>query len=194
MSANVAERIVQMQFDNEQFERKAQNTITTLNSLNEALKLPTGNSGMEKLQATSRTIDFAKLNEAIELVNYRFSNLGIIATNVLNRIVDKAIEAGRKIAEALTIQPMKTGFAEYELQMDSVKRILNSAKDENGLPVTLDKVNQKLDELNRYADKTIYSFSDMTQNIGKFTNAGVDLDKSVAADTSNFVPSIALST
>lgn len=181
MSANVDERIVQMQFDNEQFERKAQNTITTLNSLNEALKLPTGNSGMEKLQATSRTIDFAKLNEAIELVNYRFSNLGIIATNVLNRIVDKAIEAGRKIAEALTIQPIKAGFSEYELQMDSVKRILNSAKDENGLPVTLDKVNEKLDELNRYADKTIYSFSDMTQNIGKFTNAGVDLDKSVAA-------------
>lgn len=181
MSASVDERIVQMQFDNAQFESKAQNTITTLNSLNEALKLPTGNSGMEKIQDTSRKIDFTKLNEAIELVNYRFSNLGIIATNVLTRISNAAIDTGRKLIDALTIRPIKDGFSEYEEKMDSVKRILNSAKDNEGLPVTLDVVNKKLDELNRYSDKTIYSFRDMTTNIGKFTNAGVSLDDSVAA-------------
>lgn len=181
MSATVDERIVQMQFDNAQFEQKAQNTITTLSSLNEALKLPTGNSGFEKIQNSSNKIDFSKLNEAIELVNYRFSNLGIIATNVLNRITNAAIDTGRRLAEAITIQPIKDGFSEYEEKMDSVKRILNSAKDSEGLPVTLDVVNQKLDELNHYSDKTIYSFRDMTQNIGKFTNAGVDLDTSVLA-------------
>ena len=181
MSANVDERIVQMQFDNAQFESKAQNTITTLNSLNEALKLPTGNSGMEKIQDTSRKIDFSKLNQAIELVNYRFSDLGIIATNVLTRISNAAIDTGRKLIDALTIRPIKDGFSEYEEKMDSVKRILNSAKDNEGLPVTLDVVNKKLDELNRYSDKTIYSFRDMTTNIGKFTNAGVSLDDSVAA-------------
>lgn len=181
MSASVDERIVQMQFDNAQFEQKAQNTITTLSSLNEALKLPTGNSGFEKIQNSSNKIDFSKLNEAIELVNYRFSNLGIIATNVLNRITNAAIDTGRRLAEAITIQPIKDGFSEYEEKMDSVKRILNSAKDSEGLPVTLDVVNQKLDELNHYSDKTIYSFRDMTQNIGKFTNAGVDLDTSVLA-------------
>ena len=181
MSANVDERIVQMQFDNAQFEQKASNTITTLNSLNEALKLPTGNSGMEKIQDTSRKIDFAKLNEAIELVNYRFSNLGIIATNVLTRISNAAIDAGRKLVDAIALEPLRSGFSEYEEKMDSVKRILNSAKDSEGLPVTLDTVNRKLDELNTYSDKTIYSFRDMTTNIGKFTNAGVDLDKSVLA-------------
>ena len=181
MSANVDERIVQMQFDNAQFESKAQNTITTLNSLNEALKLPTGNTGMEKIQDSSRKIDFASLNHAIELVNYRFSNLGIIATNVLNRISNAAINAGKQLVDSLTIRPIKDGFSEYEEKMDSVKRILNSAKDDQGLPVTLDVVNKKLDELNKYSDKTIYSFRDMTANIGKFTNAGVSLDDSVAA-------------
>ena len=181
MSASVDERIVQMQFDNAQFEQKAQNTITTLSSLNEALKLPTGNSGFEKIQNSSNKIDFSKLNDAIELVNYRFSNLGIIATNVLTRITNAAIDTGRKLAEAITVQPIKSGFSEYEEKMDSVKRILNSATDSEGLPVTLDAVNQKLDELNHYSDKTIYSFRDMTTNIGKFTNAGVDLDTSVLA-------------
>lgn len=181
MSATVDERIVQMQFDNAQFESKAQNTITTLNSLNEALKLPTGNSGMEKIQDTSRKIDFASLNHAIELVNYRFSNLGIIATNILNRISNAAINTGKQLVDSLTIRPIKDGFSEYEEKMDSVKRILNSAKDNEGLPVTLDVVNKKLDELNKYSDKTIYSFRDMTTNIGKFTNAGVSLDDSVAA-------------
>ena len=181
MSASVDERIVQMQFDNAQFESKAQNTITTLNSLNEALKLPTANTGMEKIQDASRKIGFASLNHAIELVNYRFSNLGIIATNVLNRISNAAINTGKRLADSLTIRPIRDGFSEYEEKMDSVKRILNSAKDDKGLPVTLDVVNKKLDELNKYSDKTIYSFRDMTTNIGKFTNAGVSLDDSVAA-------------
>lgn len=182
MSANVDERIVQMQFDNQQFEAKAQNTITTLNALSQALQLPTANTkGLDEIQTSANRINFAKLNQAIDTVNYRFSTLGIMATNVLNRISNAAITTGKNLVESVTSKPIKDGFSEYELKMESVKRILNSAKNEDGTAVSLGQVNAKLDELNRYADKTIYSFSDMTSNIGKFTNAGVDLDKSVAA-------------
>lgn len=181
MSSHVDERIVQMQFDNAQFEERARNTISILGSLSEALNLPNGGKGLQEIQNAARQINFDRLNSAIETINYRFSALGAIALKVFDRITDAAINTGQRLVNAITMEPIKAGFQEYELQMDSVKRILNSAKNENGLPVTLDQVNKKLDELNTYADKTIYSFSDMTTNIGKFTNAGVDLDKSVLA-------------
>ena len=181
MSSKVEERVVQMKFDNDQFEAKAQNTISTLGTLSEALKMTNANKGFESVQNGANKINFEALNKAIETVNYRFSTLGMIATNVLSRVTNAAVDTGKRLVDAMTIEPVKEGFAEYELMMDSVKRILNSAKDANGLPVTLDAVNARLDELNTYADRTIYSFADMTTNIGKFTNAGVDLDTSVKA-------------
>lgn len=76
---------------------------------------------------------------------------------------------------AFTIDPIKSGFDEYELKMGSIQTIMASTGE------SLDVVNQKLDELNTYSDRTIYSFADMTENIGKFTNAGVNLDDAVAA-------------
>lgn len=182
MSANVDERIVQMQFDNQQFEAKAQNTITTLNSLTQALQLPTANTkGFDQIQNAANQLDFSKLNQAIDTINYRFSTFGIMATQVLQRVTNAAMDMGKKLVDSVTTEPIRAGFSEYELKMDSVKRILNSAKNEDGTAVSLEQVNERLDELNTYADKTIYNFMDMTQNIGKFTNAGVDLDKSVLA-------------
>lgn len=181
MSANVDQRIVQMQFDNQQFEAKAQNTITTLNALSQALQLPSSTKGFDKIQAAASRLDFSKLNQAIDTINYRFSNFGIMATRALEQVSDAAMRMGKRLVEAVTSQPISDGFKEYELKMDSVKRILNSAKNEDGTAVSLQQVNQRLDELNTYADKTIYSFSDMTQSIGKFTNAGVDLDTAVKA-------------
>ena len=182
MSANVDERIVQMQFDNQQFEARAQNTITTLSALTQALQLPSASTkGFDQIQNAANQLNFAKVEQAIDTINYRFSTLGIMATQVLNRISNAAIDMGKKLVDSVTMEPIRSGFSEYETKMDSVKRILNSAKNEDGTAVSLGQVNERLDELNRYADKTIYNFMDMTQNIGKFTNAGVDLDKSVLA-------------
>ena len=182
MSArNVEERVVQMQFDNAQFEARAQNTISTLNSLTAALQLPSSSKGLDEIQSKVRNVDFSRLSDAIDTVNYRFSTLGIVATNVLTRITNSILDTARNLVTSITTKPMMDGFSEYEEKMDSIKRILNSAKDADGLPVTLEAVNKKLDELNTYSDKTIYSFRDMTNNIGKFTNAGVDLDTAVLA-------------
>ena len=93
MSANVDERIVQMQFDNQQFEAKAQNTITTLNALSQALQLPSASTkGFTQVQESANKLNFDKINQAIDTVNYRFSTFGIMATNVLNRISNAAID------------------------------------------------------------------------------------------------------
>lgn len=112
---------------------------------------------------------------SIEGINTKFLAMATIAITSLQRIVDKAIDAGTNLVKSLTITPISEGFSEYELKMGSIQTIMA------GSGASLEVVNQKLEELNRYSDRTIYSFADMTSNIGKFTNAGVSLDGAVSA-------------
>lgn len=101
-----------------------------------------------------------------------------MAITALANITNSAVNAGRSIVSALTIDPIKTGFQEYETQINAVQTILANTSSKG---TTLDQVNNALDELNHYADMTIYNFTEMTRNIGTFTAAGVDLDTSVSA-------------
>ena len=180
MNKEVEQRIVEMQFNNADFETKVQQSLETLHKLKDATKLEDAGKGLDNLAKSAKTVDLSSIAAGIDKLNERFSGLGIVGMTVMQRLTNAAIDMGQKMAAAITEAP-RDGWKEYELNLDSVKTILNSAKDANGLPVTLDKVNQKLAELNTYSDQTIYSFSDMTNNIGKFTNAGVDLDSAVTA-------------
>lgn len=180
MNKEVEQKIIEMQFNNADFEQKVAQSLITLQKLRESTKLEDAGKGLDNLSKSAANVDLAPISKGVEQLNSHFDALGIFAINVFSRISNAAIDMGQQIANAITAAP-KDGWKEYELNIDSVKTILNSAKDDQGLPVTLDAVNKKLDELNAYSDKTIYSFSDMTNNIGKFTNAGVSLDKSVSA-------------
>ena len=180
MNKELEQKIVEMKFDNSDFEQKVAQSLVTLKQLKESTKMEDAGKGLENLSKSAKNLDLSHIADGIEQLNARFSNLGIVGMTIMQRLTNAAMDMGQKIGAAITEAPTD-GWKEYELNLDSVKTILNSARTADGLPVTLDQVNQKLAELNAYSDKTIYSFSDMTNNIGKFTNAGVDLDSAVTA-------------
>lgn len=173
--SSVDNRIVKMQFENGSFQKNATETIGTLDRLKQALNLTGASKGLEGISAAAASVNLGHLSEGAENANNSFSVFGAAAAVVLGNIATKAIETGAQVAKAFVLDPVLQGFQEYELKMNSIQTMMMST----GEP--LERVNQKLNELNTYADKTIYSFSDMTSNIGKFTNAGVSLDASVAA-------------
>lgn len=177
--SSIDERVVRMEFDNKQFESGVSTTMSTLEKLNDALKFRNATSGFDDIQKASASLNFAPLNDSIWQVQQNFSLLGEFARNIFDRISNSVIDLGSNIVRELTVAPIQAGFSEYELMMDSVKTIMASAGEREGK--SIDDVMAYLDELNTYADKTIYSFSDMTSSIGKFTNAGVDLDTAVKA-------------
>lgn len=175
MSTTIDEKVVEMRFDNKQFEAGVQESLSTLDKLKRSLNLDGAAKGLERVSDAADKCDVSKLGSAVETVQAKFSALEVMAVTALANITNSAINAGKKLISDFTITPVTTGFDEYELKMGSVQTIMASTGE------SLDRVNEKLDELNKYSDKTIYSFSDMTQNIGKFTNAGVKLDDAVAA-------------
>lgn len=178
MSTTIDERVVSMQFDNSHFESNVQTSLSTLDKLKQSLNLTGASKGLENINAAAKDCDLSVMGRGVETVQTKFSALQVMAATALANITNSAVNAGKRIATALTFEPIKTGFQEYETQIGAVQTILANTQ---GKGATLQDVNKALDELNTYADKTIYNFTEMTKNIGTFTAAGVDLDKSVTS-------------
>lgn len=180
MSTTVDERVVEMRFDNKQFEQNIQTSLSSIDKLKRSLNLEGAAKGLETVNdaANKCSGNMSPLSNAVETVRVRFSALEVMAITALQNITNSALAAGKNLVSAFTIDPIKTGFEEYETQINAVQTILANTSSKG---TTLDQVNNALDELNHYADMTIYNFTEMTRNIGTFTAAGVDLDTSVAA-------------
>ena len=178
MSKTVDERVVEMRFDNKNFENNVATSMSTLDKLKRSLKFDGASKGLENIDKAAKNINFSGLSTGIETVQAKFSALQVMGVTALANIANSAVNAGKRIASALTIDPVKSGFQEYETQMGAIQTILANTQKEG---TNVERVNAALDELNLYADKTIYNFTEMTKNIGTFTAAGVKLDTSVQA-------------
>ena len=176
MSTTIDERVVEMRFDNKQFESNVQTSLSTLDRLKKSLNLSGAAKGFDEIDSASKKVNMNGLANAGESVRLKFSGLEVMAVTALANITNFALNAGKRIVSALTIDPIKTGFQEYETQIGAVQTILANTQHEG---TNLQQVNRALDELNTYADKTIYNFTEMTRNIGTFTAAGVNLQTSV---------------
>ena len=169
MSQQIDNQIVKMQFDNASFEKNAQQSMSTLNKLKQALKF-------EKVNLTPLQQAFNETEATATKAGFHIRDIWLKVGNIIEQeVAQKVVDAGKKMLNALSFEGINDGFKEYELKMGSIQTIMA------GTGESLATVNHYLDELNTYSDKTIYSFADMTSNIGKFTNAGVKLKDAVAA-------------
>ena len=178
MSRTIDEQVVSMQFDNKQFEHNVQTSLSTIDKLKQSLNFKGATKGLEGLDEASKKVNFSCISSAVETVGLKFNAMYTMADQAFRNIVNSAMAAGQRVISAFTMDPIKMGFAEYETQIGAVQTILANTSSKG---TTLDDVSNALDILNKYADKTIYNFTEMTRNIGTFTAAGIDLDTSVTA-------------
>ena len=178
MSKTIDEKVVEMRFDNKQFESNVATSMSTLEKLKRSLKLDGAAKGLEDINGAAKKVDMSGLGNGVESVSAKFSALQVIGVTALANITNSAVNAGKRMVSALTIDPVLSGFKEYETQINAVQTILANTSSKG---TTIDDVTAALDELNHYADLTIYNFTEMTRNIGTFTAAGIDLDTSVNA-------------
>ena len=175
MSTTIDQKVVEMRFDNQHFEKNVNTTMSSLDKLKQKLNFSGASKGLDELNNSAKNNNMGVLANSVEVVRNKFSALEVMGITALANITNSAVNAGKRIVKSLTVDPVTTGFNEYELKMGSIQTIMASTGE------SLEVVNSYLNELNKYSDQTIYSFSDMTQNIGKFTNAGVKLEDAVMA-------------
>lgn len=178
MSSTIDQKVVEMRFDNRQFESNVSTTMSTLDKLKQKLNLTGAAKGFDDIGRAAKNVDMSGLGRGVEQVGLKFNAMYTIADQALRNITNRVQQTAERMVKALTIDPVKTGFQEYETQIKATQTILANTKSKGS---TIDDVNKALEELNRYADLTIYNFTEMTRNIGTFTAAGIDLETSVSA-------------
>src|SRR5690606_2031669 len=172
--SSIDERVVEMKFKDGDFKRGIKSALDSLGTLKEALSFKGATKGLDEVNGAAKKFSLEGISGALDTIMAKFNTLTVVGVAALATLTSKAVDFGLQMAGSFT-SSVSEGFAEYELKLGSIQTIMAGTGED------LSRVNAKLDELNDYADRTIYSFADMTDNIGKFTNAGVDLDKSVAA-------------
>lgn len=178
MSDTIENQIVSLQFDNKHFEKNTKTSIKTLEKLREKLNFKGATKGLQNIEDASNKVTMSRLSESLDTIKNKFSALEIMGTTALINLTNSAVNYGKKIVSALTIDPVKTGFEEYQTKMGSIQTIMSNTASKGK---TLEDVTKTLNELNTYADKTIYNFAEMTRNIGTFTAAGVELEVAASA-------------
>ena len=174
MSKTIDEKVVEMRFDNSQFERNVATSMSTIDKLKRSLKFDGISKGIEDISDSANRIDFSGFSNAIDSVQMKFSALEVMAVTALANITNSAVNAGLKLAKSLTIDPISNGWSKYNTKNQSVATMVAQGYD-------IETVNSQLERLNWFTDETSYDFTQMVANIAKFTATGKDLDESVTA-------------
>ena len=178
MSKQIDERVVEMRFDNKDFEANVKTSLGTLDRLKAALRFPNAAKDLNAVSTAAKNVDLSSMGKAADAVSVKFSAMQTVAMTAISNITTSAMAMAKNLVSQFTVEPISAGFREYETQINAVQTILANTQSKG---TTINDVNAALDELNEYADKTIYNFAEMTQNIGRFTAAGVDLGEAVGA-------------
>lgn len=173
MSQEVDSRVVEMRFDNANFEKNTKQTISTIDRLMEKLQFKGAEKGFEKLDAAAENVDFATMQTSLDRLESKFSNLDIVATTALVNITNKFVDAGEKLVKSLSIDQVASGWDKYTEKTSNVQTIMNATGK------SIDQVNGYLNKLMWYSDETSYSFSEMTSALSQMTAAGGNIDKMI---------------
>ena len=174
MSSSIDQRIVEMQFDNAQFEKGISTSLKSIDNLEKGLKLDGASKGLESVSKAANSMDFSGLQGGIYAVQQKFSALEVIGITALQRITNAAISTGESLVKSLSIDQISAGFEKFGSKTSSVATLVAQGNE-------LERVNEQLDRLNWFTDETSYSFTDMVANIAKFTASGKGLEESVTA-------------
>lgn len=178
MSKTIDQRVVEMRFDNSQFEKGVSESISSLDKLKASLNF---DNLMPKSSIDSISSNISKLGNSVDSIADRFSVMGIAATAAIAKVSTSVIDLAENAFQRL-IQNAEAGYNRYNEMMESVQTIMYATRDEwDDTGAQMDYVTDKIDKLNWYTDETSYNLSDMTNSIGKFVSAGVDLDDAVTA-------------
>ena len=173
MSQEVDERVVEMRFDNAQFEKNVHQTMQSLEKLNDSLQLDGAEKGFEKISDASAKVDFDEMQGALDNLSGKFSAVEVMGVAALSHITRQAVDTGEKLVKSLSLDQVTSGWNKYAQKTASVQTIMNAT----GKSIT--KVNSYLDKLMWFSDETSYGFTDMTSALSTLTAAGGDIEKMI---------------
>jgi len=171
MSTTIDQKVVEMRFDNRNFENNVKQSLSTLDRLKQKLNLSGASKGLENISTTANKMNLNGMTNAIETVRSKFSVLEVAGITAIANITNSAVNAGKRLVKSLSIDQVAAGWNKYEKKTSSVQTLMNSTGK------SLDEINEYLDQLMWYSDETSYGFTDMTAALAQMTSSGGKIEK-----------------
>ena len=175
MSEEIDQKVVELKFDNAQFEEATKESMSTLDKLKDKLSFSNAGDGLEDLTKKVSSFSFSGMASSLDTIASKFTNLGIIGTTALVNLTNKAVDAGTQIVKSLTIEPVGKGFDKYQSELTNIRTI------EAATGKSTEEVEAELKRLTWFTDQTSYNYSDMADSVSKFVNNNVDLHDAVTS-------------
>lgn len=178
MSYTIDNRVVEMEFNNRDFEKNVHQSISTLDKLKAALKLDKAANSFNNLEKASKGVTLDGISDALDNLQDKFSGFEVFGNQIIRNLANSFYGLGQQVmgvVKSMSIDQISAGMTKYEEKIEAVQQIMNAT----GL--SIDTVNDYLEKLMWYSDETSYSFTDMASNVGKFTSAGIDLETATTA-------------
>lgn len=171
MSREVDQRVVEMRFDNAQFEKNTRESMKTLDRLQEKLQFKDVDKGFENIEKAQRNVNFDEMEGALDTLKVKFNALDVMAVAALTNITNKIVDTGERLVKSLSVDQVASGWNKYTEKTSNVQTIMNATGK------SVDKVNGYLNKLMWYSDETSYSFSELSSAMSSMTAAGGDIEK-----------------
>ena len=173
MSREVDQRVVEMRFDNAQFEKNTRESMKTLDRLQDKLQFKDVDKGFENIEKAQRNVNFDEMEGALDTLKVKFNALDVMAVAALTNITNKIVDTGERLVKSLSVDQVASGWNKYIEKTSNVQTIMNATGE------SIDNVNGYLNKLMWYSDETSYSFSEMTSSLSQMTAAGGDIKKMI---------------
>lgn len=171
MATTIDQKVVELRFDNKDFEKNTKQSMSTLEKLKSKLSFKGATDGLDSISKAAKKVHLNGVAEGVQTVSASFSALEIMGTTALVNLTNAAVNAGKNIVKSLTIDPVTSGWNKMNQKMSSVQTLVNSTGK------SVDEIDEYLSQLMWYSDETSYSFTDMTSALANMTATGGDIDK-----------------
>lgn len=173
----IEQRVVEMRFDNQQFEKGAKESIGTIDKLNKSLDFKEAGDSLKKLSQAGSNFNLKGVEVALSSITEKFSALEIAGITAIQNLTTRGMNMAENFIKSISIDQVTSGWDKYAQKTSAVQTIMSAtAKDWNDTGKQMEFVNEQIEKLNWFTDETSYSLLDMTSNIGKFTSNGIKLE------------------
>lgn len=172
MTTVIDERVVEMRFNNEEFEKNVAQSMNTLDKLKNSLNFDSANS-LKELGSATKGFSLSGITETITEATSKFSAFEVAGITAIANITNKAVDFGISFAKSLSLDQISTGMDKYAEKTTAIQTIISATG------ASIEEVTEQIDKLNWFTDETSYNLTDMISNIAKFTNSGVKLSDAV---------------
>ena len=178
MSNKIDERVVEMRFDNAQFEKNVSTTMSTLDKLKKSLNLDGAAKGLQNVNAAAKTTSFDSLAASVSKLEYRFSTLGIVGMRVIENLTDSMMRLAQKTLNFLTSGVVQGGIKRAMNLENAHFQLQGLLKDEEAVAAVMQNVGDAV-------DGTAYSLDSAAKVASQLAasgmRAGDDMFKSLRA-------------